>query len=569
METFDTLLAMLRRTTDEFGWLQPILDDMDSATVLGAMIQVFARLGVGVDHNGAQGMILSASGGQVGSSTIALARAASGTSGTLPVGYGFIDARGVQAIAQLAVTVGSGVTTLSVPVATLRKTELVNSEDDPGFMVDPASAVVPDGAGGVLFAPATIIFEAARVVATTNQALTGLPTIDGVALGANDRVLLTGQTVPAQNGLWSAASGAWARPEDFQVSSAVLPGLLIPVAQGGTHAGQLWQLTTPAPYVLGTTGLAFSQVGLFATVFTTVGPSAPIQGAAADYLSVWGSERGQFRQTSETEASYRQRVRNMPDAVSPIAIAQTVQQAAQQLGLPPFLVLEPLNDGATPALKAFYGLSNFNALAWDTGVDFFDDPGSGLVMLDRRTAAAYFSVEAQDYVSDPDGFAMFWDDGSYFDDPVLGYMEDVDTFPPAVLSALLALIQDVTAKKAGGVQFDVFLEPSTLEQAKGASSVASPTQVWTLTPAAGTIWYVNECYVGHDSPTPNKAAISHHLVFDLEDGTHLTTAEYFGTATQGVTPPTQRVTAIHGFLTSDGTIMANLVGWAYVLEMKL
>ena len=32
-EDFDTLLALLRRTTDESGWLQPQLDDPDSAAV--------------------------------------------------------------------------------------------------------------------------------------------------------------------------------------------------------------------------------------------------------------------------------------------------------------------------------------------------------------------------------------------------------------------------------------------------------------------------------------------------------------------------------------------------------
>jgi len=566
VETFDSLLAMLRRTTDEFGWLQPILDDMDSATVLGAMIQVFARLGVGVDHNGAQGMISTASGGQVGSSTVTVSRAAGGTSGILPLGYGFIDARGVQAIATVAVAVGSGVTSLSVPVATLRKTELVNSEDDPGFMVDPASLVVNDGAGGVLFAPAALIFAAARVLATTNQALTGLPTIDGVALGANDRVLLTGQTAQAQNGLWVAASGAWARPEDFLVSSAVLAGMLVPVAQGTTHGGQLWQLTTTAPYVLGTTPLAFAHVGLFATVFTTIGPSDPIQGAAADYLSVWGSERGQLRQAGETEGSYRQRIRNMPDAVSPIAVAQSAQQMAQQLGLPPVLVLEPFDDGATPALKASYGLGSFGAMFGDDQLlGFFDDPESGLFGVDRRMATAYFEVQLQDLVRDPQGYEFFFDDGGFGDDPVLGFPEGAPSLPPGVTSALLALYQDVSNKKAGGVQFDIALYGLTLELGEGQSSGASPTKVFDLAPASGQIWWVSEAFAGHDcSSLTLSPHVSHFLVYDLEDGTHLTTPVYRRQDTQRATIPTQRVTGIHGWVQSDGFAVGNLVAWFWV-----
>ena len=571
METFDSLLDLLRRTTDEFGWLQPILDDMDSATVLGAMVQVFARLGIGVDHNGAQGMIQTASGGQVGTSNITASRAASGTSGAVPLGYGFIDARGVRAIATVAVTVGSGVTTISVPVATLRKTELVNSEDDPGFMVDPASAIIPDGAGGVLFAPADLIFQAARVIATTNQALTGLPTIDGVALGANDRVLLTGQSTQAQNGLWVASSGAWARPEDFLVSSAVLAGMLVPVAQGTSHAGQLWQLTTAPPYVLGTTPLAFAQVGLFATVFTTIGPSDPIQGAAADYLSVWGSERGQLRQNGETETSYRQRVRNMPDAVSPIAVAQSAQQAAQQLGLPPVLVLEPFEDGATPALKAHYGLGSFGAMFGDDpNFGFFDDPESGLFGLDRRMATAYFEVQLQDLVADPSGFEFFFDDDGFGDDPVLGFPEGSPSLPLAVTSALLALYQDVANKKAGGVQFDVVLYGLTLELGEGASSGASPTKVFDLAPASGEIWWVSLAFAGHDCPSLTSAPeVSHFLVYDLEDGSHFQTPTYRRQDTQRAPIPSQRVTGIHGWVQSDGFATGNLVAWFWVRPVSI
>ena len=137
MEDFDSLVELLRRTTDEFGWLQPLLDDPDSAAVLGAQIEIFARLGPAVDHNGAQATISGASGGQPGTSVITASRAASGTSGTLPAGYGFVDQRGVQAASTLAVAVGGGATTITIPVATLRQTELVNTEDAPLFAVDP------------------------------------------------------------------------------------------------------------------------------------------------------------------------------------------------------------------------------------------------------------------------------------------------------------------------------------------------------------------------------------------------------------------------------------------------
>jgi hypothetical protein len=51
----------------------------------------------------------------------------------------------------------------------------------------------------------------AKVVATTNVAVSGLQTIDELSLEASDRVLLTAQTTASQNGIWIVASGAWSR----------------------------------------------------------------------------------------------------------------------------------------------------------------------------------------------------------------------------------------------------------------------------------------------------------------------------------------------------------------------
>src|SRR5690606_26637671 len=53
-----------------------------------------------------------------------------------------------------------------------------------------------------------------RVATTGNISLSGLQTIDGVVLGAGDRVLVKNQSNAAQNGIYVAVSGAWARSED-------------------------------------------------------------------------------------------------------------------------------------------------------------------------------------------------------------------------------------------------------------------------------------------------------------------------------------------------------------------
>ena len=103
--------------------------------------------------------------------------------------------------------------------------------------------------------------SACRVVATTNQVLTGLLTIDGVTLVANDRVLLAGQTAPAENGIWVAASGAWARANDMNANGELVDGTLVPIGAGTTNADSQWMCTAvaAAPWVPGSTGSTWTK----------------------------------------------------------------------------------------------------------------------------------------------------------------------------------------------------------------------------------------------------------------------------------------------------------------------
>lgn len=103
--------------------------------------------------------------------------------------------------------------------------------------------------------------SACRVVASTNQALTGLLTIDGVTLVANDRVLLAGQTAPAENGIWVAASGAWARANDMNANGELVDGTLVPIGSGTSYSDTQWMCTAIAatPWVPGTTGSTWTK----------------------------------------------------------------------------------------------------------------------------------------------------------------------------------------------------------------------------------------------------------------------------------------------------------------------
>lgn len=97
-----------------------------------------------------------------------------------------------------------------------------------------------------------------RVATTANIALTGLQTIDGVALVAGDRVLVKNQTSTVDNGIWTAGSGAWSRTADFDGSLDVVTGTRVFVHSGTANTGSEWRITTTGAITIGTTGLAFS-----------------------------------------------------------------------------------------------------------------------------------------------------------------------------------------------------------------------------------------------------------------------------------------------------------------------
>jgi hypothetical protein len=99
-----------------------------------------------------------------------------------------------------------------------------------------------------------------RVATTANLgALSGLLTIDGVALNDADRVLVKNQAVAQDNGLYEAAAGAWVRARDANTSAEVTSGMYCFVTEGTVNATSGWVLNTPDPIVLGTTPLSFTQ----------------------------------------------------------------------------------------------------------------------------------------------------------------------------------------------------------------------------------------------------------------------------------------------------------------------
>ncbi len=104
-------------------------------------------------------------------------------------------------------------------------------------------------------------FKRSALVATTGPvALSGLQTIDGVALIAGARVLVKNQANAAQNWIYVVSAGAWTRAQDADDSAECTPGHLIGVQAGTVNSSSVWQLTNTAAPVLGTTALNFAQV---------------------------------------------------------------------------------------------------------------------------------------------------------------------------------------------------------------------------------------------------------------------------------------------------------------------
>jgi hypothetical protein len=102
--------------------------------------------------------------------------------------------------------------------------------------------------------------DTCRLASTAQTTLSGLAAIDGVTPGVGDRILLKNQTAPAENGIWTAQSGAWTRASDFVVSGDVLNAAVF-VSEGTVNADTAWVMTTNAPITVGTTPLTWAQFG--------------------------------------------------------------------------------------------------------------------------------------------------------------------------------------------------------------------------------------------------------------------------------------------------------------------
>ncbi len=92
-----------------------------------------------------------------------------------------------------------------------------------------------------------------------NIGMGGLPLLQGVTLAPNSRVLLAGQTSPAENGPYIARTGTWIRAFDSNDPADFAFGSMVEILGGDAQNKGFWMLTTPDPIVLDQTPLIFQK----------------------------------------------------------------------------------------------------------------------------------------------------------------------------------------------------------------------------------------------------------------------------------------------------------------------
>ena len=103
------------------------------------------------------------------------------------------------------------------------------------------------------------IKEAVKVATTANITLSGTQTIDGVAVSADERVLVKDQSTASQNGLYLCKASTWARTDDLATGDDA-SSVFVFVDQGTVNADNGFVCSTnKGSAVVGTNNLSFTQ----------------------------------------------------------------------------------------------------------------------------------------------------------------------------------------------------------------------------------------------------------------------------------------------------------------------
>lgn len=136
-----------------------------------------------------------------------------------------------------------------------------------------------------------------KVATTANITLSGLQTIDGVSVVADDRVLVKDQTTASENGIYVASSSTWSRAQDWNGAFDVAQGTLVRINQGSVNAGMLYAVSTSDPITIGTTSVSFTLDSL------VKGIPLVAQGSETSLLASWAGKCVQLTTGITVDAS--------------------------------------------------------------------------------------------------------------------------------------------------------------------------------------------------------------------------------------------------------------------------
>jgi phage-related tail fiber protein len=175
-----------------------------------------------------------------------------GANPTTLAGFGIVDAlplSGGSMTGAITMTSGSTVTGVPDPVNPL---DAVNKQS-----LDAALAAAANGTN----------WKGAVDAATTgNITLSGLQTIDGIALTAGKRALVKDQTDQKTNGVYDVSAGAWTRSADSDTSAELYKGAVLVLA-GTANGLTQWTNTNSVAPVVGTDNITYGQLKGAANVY--------------------------------------------------------------------------------------------------------------------------------------------------------------------------------------------------------------------------------------------------------------------------------------------------------------
>ncbi len=130
-------------------------------------------------------------------------------------------------------------------------------------------------------AEGTAVKAPCRVATTANITLSGLQTIDGIAVVADDRVLVKNQNTASENGIYTASTGNWSRTRDFDGSFDVVKGTRVYVNAGTVGAGIEYVVTSADP-TMGSDSITFGAITATAVAAAAAAVAAALDADASE-----------------------------------------------------------------------------------------------------------------------------------------------------------------------------------------------------------------------------------------------------------------------------------------------